>query len=91
MYDVNELIFASMSGSSKSLLVVLQRCVGVRQLTTGIRARCRGFSDRSGPIQRFVWTPTTRAGFLQRPSQCSIIKTSTYSFCTKVSDTHVDC
>eukprot|EP00066_Takifugu_rubripes_P024971 XP_011614237.1 PREDICTED: G-rich sequence factor 1 isoform X2 [Takifugu rubripes] len=69
-----------MSSSSKSLLLVLQRCVGIRHATTGIRSV---FPDRFRPIQRLAWTSTTRAMCLQRPSQRPVVAASRYTFCTK--------
>lgn len=72
-----------MSSSSKSLFFVLQRCVTVRQLPAGIRARFSVFSDRYEPIQRLAWTSTPRAICLQRPSQRPMITISSYTFCTK--------
>lgn len=77
-----------MSGNSKSLLFLLQRCVAVRQLTSpaGSRTRAGVLSARCGFIQQRTWASSTRTVCLQRLCQLqSALKTSQYSFCTKVS------
>ncbi|XP_030272468.1 G-rich sequence factor 1 [Sparus aurata] len=75
-----------MSGNSKSLLFLLQRCVAVRQLTSpaGSRTRAGVLSARCGFIQQRTWASSTRTVCLQRLCQLqSALKTSQYSFCTK--------
>ncbi|XP_026199196.1 G-rich sequence factor 1 [Anabas testudineus] len=70
-----------MSGSSKSLLFLLQRCVAVRQLTSPV-----GIQTRAGYgfVQQRTWTSAIRAVCLQRVGhlRCSAI-TSRHSLCTK--------
>lgn len=75
-----------MSGNSKSLLFLLQRCVAVRQLTSpaGSRTRAGVLTARFGFSQQRTWASSTRTVCLQRLSQLqSALKTSQYSFCTK--------
>lgn len=75
-----------MSGNSKSLLFLLQRCVAVRQVTlsTGIKTRAGVLSSSRGIIQQRTWSSTTRTVCLQKLCQLqSAVKTSRYSLCTK--------
>lgn len=74
---------ATMSGNSKSLLFLLQRCVAVRQLTLPVGIKSRG---RCGFVPQRTWTSATPAVCLQRVGQlrCSVT-TSRYNLCTKVS------
>lgn len=76
-----------MSAHGKSLLFLLRRCVAVGQLTpsTGLATRGGVLTSRGGFIQQRTWTSTTRTTCLQRLCQLqSAVKSSQYSFCTKV-------
>uniref|UniRef100_A0A3B4ZDT9 G-rich RNA sequence binding factor 1 n=1 Tax=Seriola lalandi dorsalis TaxID=1841481 RepID=A0A3B4ZDT9_SERLL len=57
-----------MSGHSKSLLFLTQRCVAVRQLTlpAGVTTRGGVLSSRCGFIQQRTWTSTCRTSCVQR-------------------------
>ncbi|XP_041792466.1 G-rich sequence factor 1 [Chelmon rostratus] len=82
-----------MSSNSKSLLLLLQRCVAVRQLTlsTGIKSRAGVLSGRCGIIQQRTWTSTTRTVCLERLCQLqSTVTSSRYSLCTKAGATSED-
>ncbi|XP_060894246.1 G-rich sequence factor 1 [Labrus mixtus] len=73
-----------MSGNSKSVLFLLQRCVAVGQVTlsTGIKTRASVLSSKL--IQQRTWTSKALTVCLQRPCELqSAVKTSQYSFCTK--------
>lgn len=73
-----------MSGYRKSVLLLLRRCVAVRQATlpAGIKTRGGVLSGCAEFIQRRTWASTTRTAC---PLQ-SAVRTSQYSFCTKAGE-----
>nr|XP_046241922.1 G-rich sequence factor 1 [Scatophagus argus] len=73
--------------SSKSLLLLLQRCFAVRQVTfsTGIRTRVGLLSGRCGFIQQRSWASAARTVCVQRLLQ-STVTTSRSSLCTKAGE-----
>ncbi|XP_022621445.1 G-rich sequence factor 1 [Seriola dumerili] len=75
-----------MSGHSKSLLFLMQRCVAVRQLTlpAGVTTRRGVLSSGCGFIQQRTWTSTCRTSCVKRLWQLqSAVRTSKLSLSTK--------
>ncbi|KAM8885741.1 G-rich sequence factor 1 [Spinachia spinachia] len=74
-----------MSRSSKSMFLLLQRCVAVRKVTLPAAIKTRWssvLSARSALVQQPTWTSTTRGVC---PLQ-SAVTTSQYRFCTKAGE-----
>ncbi|KAM7018100.1 G-rich sequence factor 1 [Tautogolabrus adspersus] len=73
-----------MSGNSKSVLFLLQRCVAVGQVTLSTGIKTRGSVLSSKLIQQRTWTSKPPTVCLQRLCELQpAVKTSQYSFCTK--------